>query len=96
MTVLKPNTNAQRMSLLSHLLRSAWGTLGQDRWSFPRSLGRAASGGALSPAPSRATGVGPEFLHVFLSLFHVFRGSRVFSCLFSRFFGDRTSPLPEI
>jgi len=37
-SVLPPNTNAQRMSFLSHLLRSAWGTFGQDCWSFPRSL----------------------------------------------------------
>jgi len=36
--VLEPNTNAERMLLLSHLLRSAWGTLGQDCWGFPRSL----------------------------------------------------------
>jgi len=28
--ILEPNTNAQRMSLLSHLLRSAVGTFGRD------------------------------------------------------------------
>ena len=36
--VLQSNTNAQRMLVLSHRLRSVWGTLGQDCWRFPRSL----------------------------------------------------------
>jgi len=36
--VLKPNTSAQTMLLLSHLLRSAWNTLKQDCWSFQHSL----------------------------------------------------------
>jgi len=30
--VLQPTSNAHRLHLLSHLLRSAWGTMGQDCW----------------------------------------------------------------
>jgi len=48
--------------------------------------GRAASGGALAPEPPRATGVGPEFPRVFFAVFHLFRGSCVFSGQFSRYF----------
>ena len=36
-SVLEPNTNAQRMLLLSCLLRSAWYPLVPNCWSFPHS-----------------------------------------------------------
>ena len=39
-----------------------------------RRLGRAASWGASAPQPPRATGVGPEFAHVFLTIFLLFCG----------------------
>jgi len=35
---LEPNKNAQRLPLLSHLLRSTWAALGHDCWSFLCSL----------------------------------------------------------
>jgi hypothetical protein len=37
-SVLEPNTNAQKMLLLSQLLRSAWDVLGRNCCGFLRSL----------------------------------------------------------
>jgi len=56
------------------------------RESYEIKLGRAASGGALAPEPPRATGVGPEFRQIFVSVLHFVYGCRALSCLFSRFF----------
>jgi len=93
---ITPNINAQKMPLLSHLLRSAWNPLETNCCSFPCSLRRTASGVVLAPEPPCATWVGSEFPHVFLSIFHFFVRSRAFSCLLSKFSWDRTSPRPEI
>ena len=78
---ITPNINAQKMPLLSHLLRSAWNPLETNCCSFPCSLGRTACCLVLSRAPQESD----RSLHMFFCLFFTFFvSSRAFSCLFSK------------
>ena len=48
------------------------------------------------PQPPRATGVGQESLHVFLSVFHLFCGSSSFFCLFLCYKHIKTDKLSDL